>query len=75
MSLCATDENQGLAGGAFDGIWGDFGRPIGRGGLAEGLRTAPVRPARPAPARIGVVVAGFCARVVAVVVVDVGERR
>jgi hypothetical protein len=34
-----------------------------------------VRLARPGLALIGVVVAGFCARVVTVAVVDVGERR
>jgi hypothetical protein len=58
-----------------DGIWGDFGRWIGRGGFAEGLRSAPVRPAQPTPVAIGVVVGGFCARVVAVVLSTLGEGR
>ena len=56
----------------MDGICGDFGRRIGRGGVAEGLRTVRVRPTLAAPARVGVVVAGFCARVVTVAVVDGG---
>jgi hypothetical protein len=64
-----------VAGAAFDGIWGDFGRRIGRVGCAEGLRSASVRPARPATVWIGVVVAASSARVVTVVVVDVGEGR
>jgi hypothetical protein len=34
-----------------------------------------VGPARPVPARIGVVVTGICARVVGVAVVDVAEGR
>ena len=72
LLLCATDENQGWAAALLT----DFGAISGDGsvaaGLAEGLRTAPVRPARPAPALIGVVVAGFCARVVTVAVVDGG---
>src|SRR5438034_11668175 len=53
----------------------DFGRWIGRGGLAEGLRSAPASRARPAAVAIGMVLAGSCARVVVVVVVDVGEGR
>jgi hypothetical protein len=34
-----------------------------------------VRPVRTAPVLIEVLLGGFCARVVCVVVVDVGERR
>jgi hypothetical protein len=61
-----------VVGDPFGGICGGFGRRIGRGGVAEGLRAVRVRPTLPAPARIGVVVAGFCARVVTVAVVDGG---
>jgi hypothetical protein len=56
----------------FDGICGDFGRRIGRGGVAEGLRSASVMPVEPAPVPVRVVVGGFCARVVTVAVVDGG---
>ena len=63
-----------VVGGAFDGICRDFGRGIGRGSVGEGLRSACAagRPA-PGPDRAGD--AGICARVVAVGMVDVGERR
>jgi hypothetical protein len=47
--------------------------PFGRGGRAEGLRRAPVRLARPTPAPTARC-AGFCARVVPVGVVDVGDQ-
>jgi hypothetical protein len=56
----------------FDGICGDFGRRIGRGGVAEGLRSAALRLVGRAPVPIRVIVGRFCARVVAVAVVDGG---
>jgi hypothetical protein len=70
-SLRETDEIKGWSAALW---WncGDFGRRIGRGGVAEGLRSASVRRAVPAPVPIAVVVGGFCARVVTVAVVDVG---
>jgi hypothetical protein len=56
---CATDENQGWAGDAFGGICGVFGRRIGRGGLAEGVRTVSVRLVLRTLARIGVISPDF----------------
>src|SRR5215217_6030910 len=49
-------------GDAFDGIWAGFGRWIGRGGLAEGLRSPSVRPVRWAPVPDRVIWADFAAR-------------
>jgi hypothetical protein len=72
LLLCATDEDQGGGGRRFDGLCGDFGRRIGRRGVAEGVRSASVWPVGPAPVPIRVVVGGFCARGVTVAVVDGG---
>jgi hypothetical protein len=62
--------------GDAGGAWTEFAVISDEGsvaaGVAEGLRTVRVRPTLPAPARIGVVEAGFCARVVTVAVVDGG---
>ena len=54
------------------GVWGDFGRWIGRGGFSEGRRAVPVRPVRPAAVVIGPI---GRARGHGVVVVEVGEGR
>src|SRR5215217_8261877 len=39
-----TVRNSRVVRGAFDANLNDFGRPIGRGSVAEGLRAVPVRP-------------------------------
>lgn len=64
-----TDENQECPSGF---TWGDLGRWIGRGGVAEGLRSGSCEAGSGGAGANRADLGGCCARVVTIAVVNAG---